>query len=220
MTRGGKYDVAGLIEARFEPGSGKRVLKNLLGIRRKREMDEVEAAALKKTTDKFLHTFDAGHRLIASDLKQMHKTWLGDIYEWAGEYRQVNISKGGFTFAAAGVIPGLMAEFENGPLRRNTPCIFDSREKVIEALAEVHVEFLLIHPFREGNGRLARMLATIMARQSELPLLDFTFLKGKKKEEYFAAVRAGLDRNYRPMQDIFDLIVKKTLRASERLRSS
>jgi cell filamentation protein len=37
-----RYDVSGLVEAQFEPGSRRRVLKNLLGIRRKREMDRLE----------------------------------------------------------------------------------------------------------------------------------------------------------------------------------
>ena len=42
MKMGGHYDVSGLIEAQFEPGSHGRVLKNLLGIKSKREMDQVE----------------------------------------------------------------------------------------------------------------------------------------------------------------------------------
>jgi len=48
-------------------------------------------------------------------------------------------------------------------------------EEVIKALAVVHTELVLIHPFRaEGNGRVARMLATLMALQAGLPPLDFS----------------------------------------------
>lgn len=43
MTGTSRYDVAGLIEAQYQPGSRGRVLRNLLGITRKREMDEAEA---------------------------------------------------------------------------------------------------------------------------------------------------------------------------------
>jgi len=43
-----------------------------------------------------------------------------------------------------------------------------------------------------------------MALQSGLPLLDFSPVTRKKREEYFAAVRAGLERNYEPMEKIFD----------------
>ncbi len=216
MKSGTRYDTSSLIEAQFEHGSGKRVLKNLLGIRLKREMDKAEGDSLESALIRFISTYDAGHCFTASDLKHMHKVWLGGIYEWAGEYRQVNVSKGGFLFAAGGLVPGLMAEFEKGPLRYHTPCVFNSQERVIEALAEVHVEFLLVHPFREGNGRLARALANIMASQAGLPFLDFYFLKGKMKEEYFSAVRAGLDMDYRPMQDIFKTALERSLRASGR----
>jgi cell filamentation protein len=87
-----------------------------------------------------------------------------------------------------------------------------AKSDVIHALAIVHVELLLIHPFREGNGRLARMLASLMALQAKLPLLDFKLLKGRKKEDYFTAVRSGLDRNYGPMEKIFDEVIAWTVR--------
>ena len=214
MTPDSRYDVSGLVEAQFEPGSRKRVLKNRLGITRKSEMDNAELESLDSATVSLIHQYGPGHRFTAADLKHMHKVWLGGIYQWAGQYRQVNVGKGGFMFAAAGFVPNLMKDFENGPQMRHTPCVYDSRDRIIEAIAEVHVELLLIHPFREGNGRLARMFAGLMASQSNFTMLDFTGLKGKKKEEYFAAVRAGLDRDYRPMQDIMDYVIKRTLRVS------
>ncbi len=47
------------------------------------------------------------------------RVWLGSIYEWADKYRQVNISKAGFLFAAAGQVPKLMASFEKEILRKD-----------------------------------------------------------------------------------------------------
>jgi len=82
-----------------------------------------------------------------------------------------------------------------------------------QALAIVHVELLLIHPFREGNGRLSRLLAMLMALQAGLPPLDFGEFVGDRKEEYFAAVRAGIDRNYQPMEKIFSDVILLTLRS-------
>jgi len=65
-------------------------------------------------------------------------------------------------------------------LRVYTPCNFADKEKVIEALANVHTELVLIHPFREGNGRLARMLAIMMGLQAGLPPLNFSRIKGAR----------------------------------------
>jgi cell filamentation protein len=105
-----------------------------------------------------------------------------------------------------------MTEFETGPLQEYTPCVFKSMDEVIEALAVVHVELVLIHPFREGNGRMARLLSILMAAQAELPILDFGLLKGEKREHYFTAVRAGLNKNYEPMRGVFESIISRTLR--------
>lgn len=215
MKHTGRYAVSELIEGQFEPGSRGRVLRNLVGIKSKREMDRVEGEGLVRTFKKLIRVYDAKHKFSAADICGMHKEWLGSVYRWAGKYRQVNLAKKDFTFAAAHLIPGLMADFENKYLAAHTPCRIAARNEIIHSLATVHVELLLIHPFREGNGRLARMLASLMALQAELPPLDFGILKGKKKQEYFAAVQFGLNRHYAPMEKIFDEVIERTLRLHE-----
>lgn len=209
MKRGDRYDASGLEEAQFEPGSRRRVLKNRLGITSKQEMDDAEARALEKAMDELVRKYGEPHRFTAADIRECHRTWLGDIYEWAGRYRQVNISKEDFPFAAAAQIPPLMEQFEGDVLRRCTPCSFADRADVIHALGETHVELVLIHPFRDGNGRLARVLSTLMALQAGLPLLDFSGITGGKKKDYVAAVQAGLDKNYRPMEKLFSEIIDR-----------
>jgi len=129
------------------------------------------------------------------------------VYSWAGTYRQVNVSKAGFMFAAAGQIPRLMQEFEAGCLARFTPLESGCRDIPL-ALAETHAELLLIHPFREGNGRMARLLAKLMSLQAGIEIAGFDTLIRQRREEYFAAVRAGLDRNYTPMRALFDSVIE------------
>jgi cell filamentation protein len=73
------------------------------------------------------------------------------------------------------------------------------------------VELVLIHPFREGNGRAARLLAVLMGLQADLPSLFLDRLSGPKRHQYFAAVRAGLDREYEPMAEIFSAVIQRTL---------
>ena len=214
MKKNGRYDISGLAEAQFEPGSRGRVLKNLLGITRKREMDEVEAKEHIRAMEELAAIYDKNHRFTARDICMAHKIWLGGVYAWAGRYRQVNISKGGFLFAAASQVPQLMVAFEKGPLQEYTPCRFSSKEAVIKAVAIVHAELVLIHPFREGNGRLARLVSVLMALQAGLPPLDFKGIKGEKRREYFGAVQAGLDRDYAHMGKIFTAVVDRTLRVS------
>lgn len=207
-----RYDTSNLVEGQFEPGSRRRVLRNLLGIRRKRAIDAAEATALSEALERCVDTFGRRHRFTAKDIREIHRFWLGTIYAWAGRYRQVAISKGDFTFAVPAHIDILMTGFETGPLHRFTPCTFDNQEEVARALAEVHVELMLIHPFREGNGRTGRLLATLMALQAGLPILDFSGVHGTTRDQYFAAVRAGLNRDYGPMEKLFSAVIGRTLR--------
>lgn len=213
MKKKGRYDESGSTEARFEPGSNDTVLKNKLGIIDSAELDRVEAQALIKATDALFHEYDAGHQFSAEDICHMHKVWLGDIYEWAGKYRTVNISKGDFSFAMAAQIPKLMDQFEKDQLAKYTPCNFSDRNEIVKALAEVHTELVLIHPFREGNGRCSRILASLMALQAGLPVLDFSVISGSRKSEYFTAVQLGMDRDYAPMEKIFAEIIECSIRA-------
>lgn len=215
MKKDGRYDVSGLPEAQFEPGSNEQVLRNRLGIKTSKEMDDAEARALEKTMVELVGRYDAQHRFTATDLREIHKYWLGEIYVWAGEYRQVNVSKGNFFFASAARIPDLMVEFERNVLVRYTPCNFKDRSTIARALAETHVELVLIHPFREGNGRLARILSILMALQAGLPLLNFSaIVEEKKKQEYFSAVQEGLDKNYAPMERLFSEVIERSLASS------
>jgi cell filamentation protein len=211
LARDDRYDVSGLEENLFEPGSRGRVLKNLLGIKSKREMDRTEGREQVRALEALTALYDRDHRFTAADICHIHHTWLGGIYSWAGRYRQVNLVKDDFPFAAAAQIPRLMTEFERGPLRRFTPCRPAPTETLAMALGMVHVELVLIHPFREGNGRLARLLAVLMGLQAGLPALFFDRLAGRRRQQYFAAVLVGLGRDYEPMAQMFSAVIERTL---------
>lgn len=211
MRRKDRYDASDLEESHYEPGSRHRVLKNLLGIIRKREMDRIEGQEQVRALEELTALYEKDHRFTAADVCRIHQLWLGRIYAWAGHYRQVNVMKDEFPFAAAAQIPKLMADFEAGPLKRFTPCRPAATEDLAKALAVVHVELVLIHPFREGNGRVGRLLAVLMGLQAGLPALYFDKLSGRKRQQYFAAVRAGLDRNYGPMAKMFNAVIERTL---------
>ena len=68
MIRNKKYDVSGLIEAQFEPGSGKRVLKNLFGINKKKAIDRLEAQEQLRTLDVIVKLFGENHCFTAEDI--------------------------------------------------------------------------------------------------------------------------------------------------------
>lgn len=212
MTEG-RYAAHGP-EAELEPGSRGRVLRNKLGIVRVRDMQQAESEALIAVHEWAIGHFSAGHRFTADDIVLLHRQWLGGIYPWAGAYRQVNVSKGGVMFAAAAQVPRLMADFGAGELARFTPCQSMDHTALVAALARTHAELVLIHPFREGNGRCARLLAWLMALQAGWPPLDFAPLSGRGRRAYFAAIQAAIGRDYAPLQACFSRVLERTLRAA------
>jgi cell filamentation protein len=185
-------------EGEFQPGSDGQVLRNKLAITDPSEMDEAELALLHKLYKAVLLEDFPDRRLGVADLKTWHRRWLGNVYDWAGQGRSVNLAKGGFHFAAAAQVPRLLEAFERDCLARFTPCHLENAA-AIEAIAVAHVEFILIHPFREGNGRLSRLLADVMATQAGHGPLDYTTWDAGKVR-YIAAIHAGLAGDYAPMR--------------------
>jgi cell filamentation protein len=204
------------VESEAEPGSGGRVLRNLRGIRSLREMQHAESRALLVATERWITRTSPDHRFTAADIRAMHASWLGELYPWAGEYRTVDVSKPDIRFANARQIHRLMSQLESGALARYTPCRPATRSELAEALATVHAELVLIHPFREGNGRCARLLAMLMGLQAGLPALRFGVLGGRFRPRYFAAIHAALASDYAPLQALFVSAIERTERAVRR----
>jgi len=205
-----RYDTLDNPEGRFQPGSNDRVLINKLGIIEPTEMDEIELNLMGQLTEVVLGEVEADQVISSNDLCEWHRRWLGNVYVWAGQYRSVNMGKGDFQFAAAHLIDGLMQKLDKNFLAIYTPCYRMSEGELAEALAIIHIETILIHPFRDGNGRLSRLVSNIMALQADYPMLDFSYMDNKR-EAYFSAIQAGLDDN-EPLQKIFRQVLLDSLK--------
>ena len=206
MRKASRYTAATGPEAEYEPGSRNRVLRNRMGVTSKSVMDALEAESLAEVQTRYFlgEIVTEETRFTINLIQQMHRDWLGDIYAWAGSYRTVDMSKGGFVFPPAYLIEHNMRAFELDVLGMLTPCRPGAVRKVCKDVATVHAEMLLIHPFREGNGRLARWLASIMFAQAGMTIPDYGFVgRGaeKRRQDYLAAVIKGYYR------DDFDLAV-------------
>jgi cell filamentation protein len=196
-----RYKISNSVEGQYQPGSDDSVLLNKLGITEAEEMDEVELVLLDQLYDVVFETVKIDQPISIGDIFEWHRKWFANVYEWAGQERSVNMAKGDFPFATAQQIPFLLKELNKIYLSKYTPCHLMDDEALIEAIAVVHVEFILIHPFREGNGRIARLLANVMAVQAGKLELDFSSWDSDK-EKYFMAIQAGMDCNYEPLKQL------------------
>lgn len=209
------YHSASGPEGEWQPGSRRRVLRNLQGVIRKEMMDQLEYDALVASQAHYLNRITIQTRFTSQLLREMHHDWLGRIYAWAGDYRSVELMKGGFCWPPSRLVARNMGSFSSGTLRRYTPCHSGTMAEVAKRIATVHAELLLIHPFRDGNGRLARWLADLMAQQAGLPAPEYAFAgKGaiERRGKYLEAVKRGYAADYRLLVDFFVEALERALR--------
>ncbi len=199
----------------YELGSDGKVLNNKLGIKIEQEMNALEEKFLRDAEIQLLG-INANHQFTSQDICDIHELWLGDIYYFAGKYRISNMSKDGFFFASSEQIYKLMDSLEKRFLSKYTPCNFKNDQDLAQALGIVHAELILIHPFREGNGRTARLLADLMSMQANRPPLNYSYIsqleEGIGFKHYISAIHTALDSDYLPITRIFEKLLSDSAR--------
>ncbi|MBX8475765.1 putative adenosine monophosphate-protein transferase Fic [Pseudomonas capsici] len=133
---------------------GTSVLRNLLGLTNDHLLAEAERA-LSEVAASAIDFAPPPYDL--SYLKNIHHQLFSDLYEWAGELRSVDISKGTTHFCTCSRIEPeahkLIESLANADWFQNM-----KRDALVLACAELFGDLNVVHPFREGNGRAQRIL--------------------------------------------------------------
>ena len=158
-------------------------LENKLGITSSPELDKAEERISKK---KALELFENGilDKLEAgkfSSLKAIHKYLFDEIYDFAGEVRTVNISKGNFRFAPLMYLEAALENIDKMP------------QSTFDEIVEKYVEMNIAHPFREGNGRSTRIWLDLILKTELQKVVDWSRVD---KEDYLLAMERS------PIKDI------------------
>lgn len=166
------------------------VLKNKLKITNKRDLELKEREYLEAAYDLAASRYSEAHIFTEQDVCKLHALFLDSLYEWAGTYRTVDISSADIRWCHAEHIPACMTDYGRR-LAALTPFSPDMpREQVLSRLAELHGELVIIHPFRDGNGRTTRLLGDLLLMQAEhAPIRMGVFDDTAVRQEYHAAIR-------------------------------
>lgn len=98
--------------------------------------------------------------------KSLHKILFGDLYEWAGMLRDINISKKGTVFCDCAELERIgRLKFER--LKSQDYLRKISYDDFVAELTELYHELNMLHPFREGNGRTLRLFITLLIRNAD-----------------------------------------------------
>lgn len=187
------------------PNNQNEILPNRLGLKSIEEIGLAEFEGFLRTEIQLTESLTSRTKFNVSYILKMHKLCLSHLYSFAGKYRDVNISKAGFVFPASQFLPQTMQEFETQILSK-LPNKYNSKNELIQDIAKVHGELLFIHPFRDGNGRTARMLANLMCRKQGYETLKFELITENEFEMYVSAVQSAGDKNYQKMEEIINFI--------------
>lgn len=165
--------VFGSWESYLYPPPDHGTLRNKPGLRDPDKLRRFEYAAVQARQFELMNgvasvdkTFDAAH------VRQIHAYLFQDVFEWAGEYRRVNMSKGGspggFADVGAGQIDRYLGDMSR--LVQGADWARLDRSGFGQAAADVFAHLNQAHPFREGNGRTSKIFMEHVAEQSEFTL--------------------------------------------------
>lgn len=137
-------------------------------------MKNIDKISLEKAYDLFdsgkINTIEIG---TTKGLLQIHKYLFDNLYDFAGEIRINNISKGGFRFATALYLNEILVKIEQMP------------QNTFEEIIEKYVEMNIAHPFMEGNGRSMRIWLDLILKSRLNKVVNWQFIN---KTLYFQAM--------------------------------
>lgn len=190
------------IEGMFRHTGEGLVKENLLGLRTVEEIDFATVETLDRTTEYALD-LPATQPLDCLLISELHRRVFGRLFEWAGRYRRrddIVVGSGNFETPNSMLIEPLMIQFEADLNEKQAPRIVDLDEKEPRfwlELARVYYKICWIHPFRDGNGRISRlllMLLMISTMENPAPLVWDNLKRSQRRtDQAFEAARRRND---------------------------
>ncbi|MDD5054837.1 MAG: Fic family protein [Candidatus Peribacteraceae bacterium] len=179
----------------------KTVLKNKEGITELHALFIEEEKALAKAYESLFREVRSDTPITSELIRHVHGVVFGDLYEWAGRWRTVTISKPGVTWPPPDYLSEAMKAFEHEVLVVYPASSLSTDQEFCKALGHIQGEFLAIHPFREGNARTIKLVTDLLGAQTDRPLLTYDD-SDAGREHYIEAAKAAMLKQYDPMTAI------------------
>lgn len=207
-SRGDRYDVSGNVEAQYVDAD-QEVLKNKKGIADLRTLQIEEEKALARAYEQLLGEVRSDTLITSELIVYVHHVIFGELYEWAGRWRTVRISKPGVSWPPPDFLGQAMKDFDRDVLQKYPATTLTTNDSFCNAIGHIQGEFLAIHPFREGNARTIKLVTNLLAVQTgRLPLqFDMT---DTGKQIYIEAAKAALHGDYKPMSMVIAAALQST----------
>lgn len=177
---------------------------NKLGLTDKNIINEYEAKGL-IAAELFILSLDVDTALSVQLILKIHRIAFSELYDWAGEWRTVEVTVGQLVPPQPQRIIQLMYQFIDN-LNYKIEIALDINQH-IECLIYAHYEFVRIHPFNNGNGKTGRLLMNFLAMKFGYKPLELYSREGKSRKVYINAMKAADNGDFRPLT----LLIQKEL---------
>ena len=195
-----RYDTSGNVETEYLDAE-QTVLANKLGLSTLETLQLAEEEALARAYESLLTEIRVDTPMTCNLTLHIHQRIFGELYDWAGRWRTVTISKLGITWPPPRFVPQSMDDFERQMLREYSPGELADDGQFCAAVAAIQGEFLTVHPFREGNARTIKLMTDLFAAQTGRPLLVYDD-SDAGRDQYILAAGEAFKMNYRPLTEV------------------
>lgn len=168
-----------------------------------------EEKALARAYEELLLAVRSDTPMTSDLILYVHWTIFEKLYDWAGRWRTVTISKPGVTWPPPDYLDDAMREFEREVLLAYPASLLKTDQEFCRALGHIQGEFLSIHPFREGNARTIKLVTDLLGVQTDRPLMIYDD-SDVGRTCYIEAAKAALVQDFGPMT----LVITEALTAA------
>lgn len=173
-----------------QPVDSTRYFKTAQGIKSYSEIYEIIAVAVAKAIEEIIDTLPERIQFTTDWICTLHKDIAGSLFDWAGRFRDVNVQVGQHSPPSFYEVPAFMQLYCDDLSTRLSNAEKAANVKAIaELLAWADWRFQWIHPFRDFNGRIGRILLTAILFKLKLPPAETASVEPDENEEYLKALR-------------------------------
>ena len=200
-----------------KPKSATSFKETTFGILPRSKVVALEQEGIKKAQQYILNLSNQKAEITPELIRAIHKEGFGFIFpDWAGEFRDLDVTVGEYEPPHYSRIPELVKNLcedlkerlKHLPLTKNQEQFLT---EVISLLAWFQHRLVWIHPFRDYNGRVARLLTNLLALNLGLPLLIIKADTGKDRAAYIKAMKVADKNDYSKLESIIANALKKGL---------
>lgn len=179
---------------------------NLLGLTDKSLINEYEVKGIAKA-ELYVFGLDTEIDISTTLVLSIHKKAFEELYDWAGKWRNVNVTVGQLIPPEPAQIIHLMYQFiDNLNFKMS---VSKTQDEIVETLIYAHYEFVKIHPFNNGNGRTGRLLMNLITMKFGYKPLELYKREGESRKMYIKAMQEADKGNF----DLLDSLIRQELEA-------